>query len=444
MSARNTPFNALSPITYIHMVAFAGLVVSLCGGVEFWKDGKRRKRRELEMQELSRKAAEISELQKSLNQTRANLQAREDAISVLKNQTERLNAGTLETQKQLRDSRSENESLREQIKAQERDARTMKQELDATKEKQAQAQELLNARTSELKAAQAFLTTADKLSNFDVIKLVEALNAEILQTAALVADAFTFETKGGKETVQSDDMEEAIARATETVGPRMVRLLMLSEHSEDPILVQIAIQGGLCAYAQWIIASWYFEGPDNERLLRDVYHYIRDSEEQAIYGRWRALTRKHVQRMIGDDLDLTVYFMDAFASVLITAGVKDSQAHIQEVIQSRFSVEINGIVKKSQELNKVLGEDVTSCELEILYVEPDDDFDESFMEDTFDDQNTDSKVQNPECVLCTTDLGLNRHKKTSGEPGWKVSVLLKPKIVLQSKLDAIVTGDDEN
>ncbi|PFH47367.1 hypothetical protein AMATHDRAFT_50360 [Amanita thiersii Skay4041] len=147
--------------------------------------------------------------------------------------------------------------------------------------------------------------------------------------------------------------------------------------------------------------------------------------------------------MIDGNQDLAMFFLDAFVNILITAGVKDGRERICEEIESRFSSEIENIVKKSQELNKAIGEDVTSCELEILYMEPDHVFDESIMEDTFQDQTKDT-TQEPEGVLCTTDLGLIRHEKTTGGDGWQNTILIKPKIVLQSKLDAIIASDDEN
>ncbi|KAF8629985.1 hypothetical protein AX15_003174 [Amanita polypyramis BW_CC] len=482
MFVKNPSFTSLSPVTYIRMAALVAVVASLCGTAKFWSNGKRKKKRnEQEMQEMAeKKDAEIAGLQRTLDETRGQLQARDDAIAVLKTQTDRLKEESFDAQKQLQtalaqiqtkevavgvlktqadhlkadlaDAQRElqearNEAARvgtELVALQER-AIHNRRELNAIREKHEQTQELLMARSAELKAAQTFLTTTDKLSNVDVAHLVDALNAEILQVSALIADAFTFGAKNGNGVVESEEIDESLARATETVGPRMVHLLMSSEHNEDPILVQIAFQGGLCAYVQWIISSWYFESPDNEQLLRDVYYHIKDSEEQAIYGRWRALTRRHVHQMIGDGPDLTVYFLDAFVTILVAAGLNESQSQIAETIQSRFSAEIERIIKKSQGLKRVLGEDVMSCELEILYIEPEHPFDEKLMEDTFQDQSARDNLEDTEGVLCTTDLGLIRHEKnrdTAG--GWKDSVLLKPKIVLESKLNDIVAGDEDS
>ena len=500
MLVKNTPFASLSPVTIIRMAAAVTVVASLCGGAKFWSSGSRkRKRMEVEMKELqARKDVEIANLQQNLDETRAQLQARDEAIAVfktqtdslketafetqqhlqsalnqlqtreaavgaLKVQTDRLKADVDEAQRQLLDARIEAAAVKEELAALQESAGKNRRELDAMRVKYEQTHELLQTRTAELKAAQAFLTTADKLSNVDVVNLVDALNAEILQISALVADAFTFGPKNGGRTMHSEEVEEALARATETVGPRMVQLLESSEHNEDPILVQIAFQGGLCAYVQWIISSWYFESPDDEGLLRDVYTDIRNSgkssypprscrsdhrihiEDQAIYGRWRAMTRKHVQQIRGKGPDLTEYFLDAFITILVAAGLKQKPSHIIDTIQTRFSGDIDKIIKKSQELNRVLGEDVTSCELEMLYIEPDQDYNEATMEDTFQDQSVKENGITAEGVLCTTDLGLIRLEKGKDKNtnSWKEHVLLRPKIVLQSKLNAIVVSDED-
>ena len=332
MLVKNALANSLSTVTIIRMATMVGLVASLCGGAKFWSTGSRqRRRREVEMKELQdRKDADIANLQRTLDDTRAQLQARDDAISVLKTQTDSLKEASFvaqeellatlsqlqmreaavgalktqtdrlkldvdETQRLLLEARTETSVAKNELAMLEDRVWQSRRELDAVRVKYEQAQELLHTRTAELKAAQAFLTTADKLSNVDVVNLVDALNAEILQVSALVADAFTFGPKnGGEGDMNSEDVEEALARATETVGPRMVQLLMASEHNEDPILVQIAFQGGLCAYVQWIISSWYFESPDNEQLLRDVYTHIRDSGKPSCPFDPTDLTIKHI------------------------------------------------------------------------------------------------------------------------------------------------------
>lgn len=162
------------------------------------------------------------------------------------------------------------------------------------------------------------------------------------------------------------------------------------------------------------------------------------------------MTRKHVQQIIGHGPDFTVYFLDAFVTILVAAGLKQEPSHVIETIQTRFSGDIDRIVKMSQQLNRVLGEDITSCELEMLYIEPDQPYEEATMEDTFQDQSVKENGVATEGVLCTTDLGLIRRQKVkdanndTNDIDWKESVLLRPKIVLQSKLNAIVASEEDS
>ncbi|KAF5317340.1 hypothetical protein D9611_003555 [Ephemerocybe angulata] len=88
------------------------------------------------------------------------------------------------------------------------------------------------------------------------------------------------------------------------------------------LALELAFRSALCAYTHWMICSWFFEdergglassagsphadggggigdgGEGLEGLLGEVYARVREGEEQFVSGLWRALTRKHVQRML--------------------------------------------------------------------------------------------------------------------------------------------------
>jgi len=111
---------------------------------------------------------------------------------------------------------------------------------------------------------------------------VEELNTEIMQTAATMAEELAINEKKinaeGKEQ-ESDESREASARTEEIVGSRMTELLKVSEHHEDPILIQIAFQTGMVAYAHWMISSWCFESPEDEHMLSEIYARVREAGE---------------------------------------------------------------------------------------------------------------------------------------------------------------------
>ena len=130
---------------------------------------------------------------------------------------------------------------------------------------------LLETRTRELKGAQAFLTTADAHSGAEVIGLVDALNAEIMQTCAFISDSFDF----ARKPEHASEIKEACTRISELMGPTMMRLLSTVQHSEDPLLVQIALQGAMAEFSRWIIMTWDYDGLQAEQPLGEIYNDIR-------------------------------------------------------------------------------------------------------------------------------------------------------------------------
>lgn len=142
--------------------------------------------------------------------------------------------------------------------------------------------------------------------------------------------------------------------------------------------------------------------------------------------------------MLIQEPDFTTEMADTFSSVLITAGLKARLQSVHDRILSGFSGQISRVMKLAQDLNKHIGEGVTSCDLEALYIAPDVEYDPFSMEDAV---ATDAvkKTENGgrETILCTTDLGLVRAEKVSGTLGdWHEQVLLRPKVVLYSGIVA--------
>jgi len=148
------------------------------------------------------------------------------------------------------------------------------------------------------------------------------------------------------------------------------------------------------------------------------------------------MTRTHLQRMLSQEPDLTTEMAHGFASIALTAGLKGSFISTFEHITRSFGERIDIVMKAAQRLNKAVGEGVTSCDLEALYITPN----LLYAADTMADALGPTTTNNAdETILCTTDLGLVRAEKVSGSMGvWNESVLLKPKVVLQSGLAGII------
>lgn len=96
---------------------------------------------------------------------------------------------------------------------------------------------------------------------------------------------------------------------------------------------------------------------------------------------------------------------------------------------------IMAVVEIALRLNRMLGEEITTADIETTWVHSQESFDSMWMEDDYGDWrgNGHGAVR----VLCTTDLGLRRLVKAKNENGWEDTVLLKPKVALEEVGDQV-------
>lgn len=137
--------------------------------------------------------------------------------------------------------------------------------------------------------------------------------------------------------------------------------------------------------------------------------------------------------MLVQEPDLTADMIDACAKIFVVAGLREDPATVHERIMNKFGKTISRLMAQAQHLNKKIGEGVTSCDMEALYIAPNVAYDSSMMEDVIGTPSSKEARVAHEAILCTTDLGLVRAEKISGTVGeWQESVLLKPKVMLYS------------
>ncbi|KAG9312277.1 hypothetical protein JVU11DRAFT_7582 [Chiua virens] len=325
--------------------------------------------------------------------------------------------------------------LRRQLETKDAELKNLRNELQHSQTKHDELTTLLEARTRELKAAQVYLTKADTLSGAEVISLVDALNVEILQTSAFISDSFDF----ARPPVHPDEMKEASNRITELMGSTLTNLLSSVLHSEDPLLVQIALQGATVEFSRWIMMTWDFDGLQAEQPLAEIYNDIRETETQAVGGRWRALTRAHAQKVALQEADLhstmVSHISDTLVIILVAAGCTKSYEDTYRTFTQKFGERVSNIVKMATRLNKAMGEEVTSADLWPINAASGDKFDKMLM-DNFESSGHDSGEN---VVLCTTALGLQRSEKVvQGDvTDYKNTTLLKPKVALESVADML-------
>ena len=135
---------------------------------------------------------------------------------------------------------------------------------------------LLRTRSSELREAQAFLSTADRLSHAEVLAMVHALNAQMHQLAAQIADCAKLSDSWAAKlrcTAQREHVENII-------GKGMAGLLWSMRGRADLICVQMALQASLCQGVASITYAWGLALRSRENdLLAQIYNAILASGE---------------------------------------------------------------------------------------------------------------------------------------------------------------------
>lgn len=348
--------------------------------------------------------------------------ANEDEVKRLKKLLEEVSASGEESSKAL-----------EEVKTLRGEIERLKGELERTKSE-------ANKGEADVGRVDPYSVTQDGASEAEVISLLEALNTEIMEVAQAVVRAFANSSRPVPQPPSeelSEELKEAVIGATEILGLGTVELLQAPQHrglSGDEDTVRMALKASMAAYVHWIISSWYFENPEDEHLLSEIYARVRETEDQTVSGRWRALTRVHLQRMLAEEPDLTIYMVDAFVNIILTAGWHNNAAALQEYLIETFGHMIGSVLEKAKKLNKVIGEEIVKCDLEALYIAPDVLFNEMTMEATGHEGDQVEGLSERR-VLCTTKLGLVKAEKRSGKVGeWEEAVLLKPSVVLQSSM----------
>ncbi|PCH36667.1 hypothetical protein WOLCODRAFT_28714 [Wolfiporia cocos MD-104 SS10] len=313
------------------------------------------------------------------------------------------------------------------LESQARESAAMIQEREsAFMEERACMATQLDARRAELRQ----LVPPDTHTDAEVMQLVRNLNVQISQTATLLTDTFT-PVADVEAQRASAEFTEAHERARHAVGPIMAELLESINHEDDPILVHIALQTDIVGFAAGIISSWDFQHQSNSTFA-GIHKQMLKSESQNVAGRWRALTRQYSKQRLYQGRDLsegfTTQLAERMCDILTVSGARASVADMRHSVFRNFAT----VVRLALELQEVIGEGVTSRDLDVVVVRMDDVFVPETMEDVYGGPGTGEQEQLH--VLCTAALGLRRCEKPADGLGdeLQVSTLVKPKVVLET------------
>ena len=202
-----------------------------------------------------------------------------------------------------RDSKRVAAELKQRLDIQNKELNCAREESSALKKEFTQLLTLLEDRTSELKGAQSFLTTADAFSGAEVTSTLQRLNAEVLQSTAFMAESmvelFLHETT--TQVSKTDEQLAACKRASGAIGGVIVHFLGTKKHKDDPILIQIAFQAYLTYHLRWIACAWIIGGDEgHNRFIDAIYQSVHEKGEQSLETGYRMETLMHIIRGTGD------------------------------------------------------------------------------------------------------------------------------------------------
>lgn len=160
-------------------------------------------------------------------------------------------------------------------------------ELDVYRRQKQEMEALLQVRSAELRDAQEYLGKSDTVSHADVQRMVENLNSQIFQTAASVADEFSFETT--RSYFPRDDFVTTCRSVAQSVGYRLTEAVAHNSHGEDSFLVQVMVQAYFAAQASHVVYFWDIGlSPARNALLSEIHNRIFRAGKQSALHEWRA------------------------------------------------------------------------------------------------------------------------------------------------------------
>ncbi|THG96745.1 hypothetical protein EW026_g5141 [Hermanssonia centrifuga] len=294
----------------------------------------------------------------------------------------------------------------------------------------------------------SLLDRTDVVSHADAIRMVENLNSEIYQLAALIPDSVNFHKARRTETELA---RAAYQGAATSIGKELIDLLASLHHSDDPICVQIALQALLTQFATFIITSWDVRlTKGRNELLDDIHTGILLNEPPIISAKWRSLTRCYLRHMC-PELDVTssveANILGQITDILLTSGVYGEAQSIHRTVSQAFGTKVKDIVSQSGRVGKAISEDITSTHFQVIAPYSGDIFSSESMEDEYGEGRGNEREQLKDTemrTLCATQVGLMRCDMRKKDGKVDTIVLLKSKIALESLKQEMMRAEQDN
>ena len=224
---------------------------------------------------VEKQKAEISELREAEEILKGRVERGEIAISKLDYNLEKMRNSWQEAEEKLKGKLESREDKISKLDHNLEEMRSSWQEAEHVRARQAQGmqeqlkriEELLTTKPAELFEERAFLSTADRLSEMEVLSIVRELNENIYQVAACL-------TEGWMEMESSKPPDKAELDLTSQ--QRLPTLVQLARN-RDLTGLTFLIQLHLCYYATKMTSSWAHD--KDFVLIKDIYQRLSASGE---------------------------------------------------------------------------------------------------------------------------------------------------------------------
>ncbi|KAF5317356.1 hypothetical protein D9611_003539 [Ephemerocybe angulata] len=310
---------------------------------------------------------------------------------------------------------------------------------------------LLAARTEELNVAQAFMVTADKFSVADVSHMVEQLNDDVFQCAAMVTDAVS-EQRAAMEGVKPDPEEdlnyvqEARKEVVKIWGEEIIsRIQRDIEKDGDTFLLEAVVQSVLVMRLRDVIQKLHLgeDGAVNE-MLEQMWEGVKKSNEHAIAKNWFSMTHSQLKSQPVHNTKT----LHRLACLTYVAGYR---AHASGDLPRLLEEKVGEMTEKALKIKEIAAEGVLSAEVRVVAFDPHVKFDTERMQDAFaqesfggskgkgqgkdKEKEKDKKEEGGakvQAIVVSTGLGVSFSTKGKAE-----EVVMKTKVVLESALEEV-------
>ncbi|KAF5317376.1 hypothetical protein D9611_003519 [Ephemerocybe angulata] len=296
------------------------------------------------------------------------------------------------------------------------------------------SEELMAARSDELNAAQAFITTADKSALADISRMVEELNEEIAQLSFVISDKIVDEnlkrwSKEKPERGESAKKQEDTSRFWRGKwGQWLVDDMCEGVRRTEPdtFLFECVIQNVLSEFCVEIICTFASDGGEQGRHLDVLWKDVWCNNGTAVAKNWLAITYAQLETEKGEACEL-----EKLQELMRVVGWRDDAPEALEFAE-HIQAQAASITARARRIKSTTIRDILSANVHPFVVPRNSKYDPGQMEDVECSVKGNSKADHKSGgrqTECTVSMGVVH--KVKHEHGDQERVILKPKVLLQ-------------